>query len=92
MKIVLNNNEYEMVKNYRDGFNLEDLTNRFEEYFSKYDYILGDYAYGKLRLKGFYKKDHKELTENTDYQYLDQYLKEYCAYECKYFVIVKKNS
>ena len=51
--IKLGNNNYEIIKNYKDGLDLETLNLKYTEYFEEYDYILGDWAYGKLRLKGF---------------------------------------
>lgn len=89
MKIVLNNNEYELVKNYKDAFSLEEITNLATDYFEEFDYILGDYAYNKLRLKGFYDDSNKKATEINKYSYLNEYIEKYCAYECKYFVIKK---
>lgn len=90
MKIILGENNYEVIKNYKDAFNNEDLNSRFEEYFLKYDFILGDYAYGKLRLKGFYNKDNKEVSDLNNIEYIDKYLTDYCAFDCKHFVIAKK--
>ena len=57
--IVINDVKYEIVKNYRDGFDLEKVKSMITEYFDNYDYIAGDWAYGKLRLKGFYEDDSK---------------------------------
>lgn len=88
-KIILENNEYELVKNEKDGFVLEELENRYTSYFEDYDYILGDWAYGKLRLKGFNEKNNKNYKKINDYQNIEQYIKEYCAYGCKYFIIKK---
>ncbi|MCX4249519.1 MAG: DUF1027 domain-containing protein [Bacilli bacterium] len=90
MKIKLNNLEYEVVKNYRDGFDKESVEEKTTEYFSEYDYIFGDWAYGKLRLKGFYKKDNKKVTKINNVENLEKYIKENCAYDCKYFLLEKK--
>ena len=88
-KIILDNIEYTLEKNYKDGFDLEELTNRYTDYFIDYDYILGDWAYNKLRLKGFCKKENKLFNEINDYNEIDKYIKENCAYECRYFIIKK---
>lgn len=90
MKIVLNNNEYELIKEYKDAFNLEEVTSLFTDYFYDFDYILGDYAYNKLRLKGFYENNNKKATDINKYDYIDEYIKNYCAYECRYFVLKRK--
>ena len=80
---------YDLIDNYRDCFDLEEFKNRVTEDFLNYDYILGDYAYSKLRLKGFYNDDNKNAKEYNKYSKKDSYLKENCAYDCKYFVLKK---
>lgn len=90
MKITLNNIEYEVVKNYKDGFDKENVEARATDYFSEFDYIFGDWAYGKLRLKGFYKKDNKKVSKINNIEDLDKYIKDNCAYDCKYFLLEKK--
>ena len=42
-----------------------------------------------VRLKGFYNKNNKELQEYNDYEKVHEYLKEYCSYNCGYYVIKK---
>jgi len=88
-KFKLEDKEYELIKQYKDGFDLETLTEKYTEYFEEYDYILGDWAYGKLRLKGFCEKDNPLFNEINNYETIDTYIKENCAYECKYFIIKK---
>lgn len=88
-KIVLEGTNYTLEKNYKDGFDLEELTNKYTDYFKDYDYILGDWAYNKLRLKGFCNKSNSLFNEINDYEKVDEYIKENCAYECKYFIIKK---
>lgn len=90
MEIKLADQEYELIKNYKEAFNLEELTARYEDYFAKYDYILGDYAYAKLRLKGFYVATNPDVSSINNYQQIDQYIQDFCAFDCKYFVIKKK--
>lgn len=88
-KIVLDNIEYELIKDYKNAFNLEELTEKFTDYFHCFDYILGDYSYDKLRLKGFCNKDNKDLKEINDYEKINEYLNNYCSYECRYFILEK---
>ena len=59
--IEVENNKYELIKNYKDGFDLNEFTSHYTDFFSDYDYIVGDIAYGKLRLKGFYAGDNKKV-------------------------------
>ena len=57
--IEVETNKYKLIKDYKEAFNLEEFTQRYTEYFKDYDYIVGDIAYSKLRLKGFYNKSNK---------------------------------
>ena len=88
-KIAINNKEYELVEDYRDGYNKEDLEAKLTDYFDDYDYILGDYAYGKLRLKGFCEKDNNKFNKINDIANKKEYLEKECAYNCRYFLIKK---
>lgn len=92
MKIVLNNLEYEILENYRDCLDKEELQEKMNDidYFDNFDYILGDYSYDKLRLKGFCKKKNKIRNSSNDYDNIKKYIEEYCSYGCKYFILEKK--
>lgn len=90
MMVEVEGNKYEVIKNYRDGYDEEKFLERVTDYFYEYDYILGDWAYGKLRLKGFYKKDNKKVTNINNIDSLDDYIKNNCAYDCRYFLLEKK--
>lgn len=83
------NNNYELITNYKDGFDKEAVENLITDYFSDYDYIVGDWSYGHLRLKGFCDKDNKLYKKINNIVILDKYIKENCAYDCKYFVLKK---
>lgn len=88
-KITVENNNYELIKNYRDAFNEEEFISKCTDYFYDYDYIVGDIAYSKLRLKGFYDSTNKKVNKINNYDKLDEYLKNNCANDCKYFVVKK---
>lgn len=89
MEVIVNNIKYEVIKNERDALELNELTAKFTDYFEDFDYVLGDYAYGKLRLKGFNNKTNKNFKSYNDIATLDTYLAQNCAYGCRYFVISK---
>ena len=89
MKVKVENTEYEIIKDYRDAFDKEEFINRYTDFFEGYDYIVGDYAYSKLRLKGFYNDKNPKSNNINKYSLLDKYIEENCAYGCKYFIAKK---
>ncbi|MBB6453446.1 uncharacterized protein YutD [Salirhabdus euzebyi] len=78
---------YEVIDNYRDGFQEEVVKERFSDILSKYDFIVGDWGYGQLRLRGFYDDQNPKATFDTKISTLDDYLYEYCNFGCAYFVM-----
>ncbi len=90
MKIIsINENKYTLEKDYKNGYDFDSVNDLYTEYFDSYDYLVGDWSYGKLRLKGFCDKKNKKFNKTNDYKNLDKYIKEQCSYECKYFVLKK---
>ncbi len=89
MAYKLLENEYDIEKDDNKVFNLNEIETCFTDYFLPFDYVLGDYSYGKLRLKGFYDKNNKKVTKINNYNDIDEYIKKYCAYNCKFFIIKK---
>lgn len=84
-KYEINGNLYELEKDEKNVFDLEEVKSYMTEYFDDFDYVFGDYAYDKLRLKGFKDKGSKV----NDIKYLDDYIENYCAYGAKYFLLKK---
>ena len=91
-KVEVENNKYEIIKDYKNAFELEDFTSHYTDFFEDYDYLVGDIAYGKLRLKGFYDSKNKKAKNINDSKYLDKYLEEDCAVDCKHFILKKINN
>lgn len=87
--IKLGDNFYKIVTNYNEAYNEEELQLKYTDYFNEYDFIVGDIAYGKLRLKGFSKKNNKNFNNINDYKRIDEYIKNNCAFGCKYFILEK---
>ena len=87
--IILNEKEYEVVSNDKDCLNVEELKEKYTDYFDGFDYVFGDYAYEKLRLKGFYESNNKKASKINDIKYLDDYKKNYCSYGARTFLIKK---
>lgn len=88
-KVKVEEIEFEIIKNERDGFNEQDFTDRYTSYFNDFDYVVGDYAYGKLRLKGFYENSNEKVSEINNIKNVDKYIKENCAFGCKYYIAKK---
>ena len=87
--IKINETLYTLERNYKDGFDLTEAENKLNDYFDGYDYIFGDWSYGKLRLKGF--MEEKKSNKINNIKFIDDYIKKYCSYECKYFLLKKVN-
>ncbi|MFB7139266.1 MULTISPECIES: YutD family protein [unclassified Bacillus (in: firmicutes)] len=80
---------YEIVEDYREGFNEEAFKARYAEILSKYDYIVGDWGYEQLRLRGFFDDSQKNVPYDSKISTLREYIYEYCNFGCKYFVVKK---
>lgn len=85
----INAQEYEVLENDQECLNMKEISEKLTEYFEPYDYILGDYAYGKVRLKGFYDSNNKKANKVNDIKNLDEYKEKYCSYGAKFFLIKK---
>lgn len=86
---VFNDIVYSLDKDDNNIFNYEDLKEMITPYFNDYDYIFGDVAYNKVRLKGFCNKKNKNYKKLNDIETIDDYIKEFCAYGCKWFLLKK---
>ena len=73
MKICINNINYEVIKNEKEAIDEELLKEKITDYFDGFDYILGDWAYSKIRLKGFNDKNNKNYKPINDYRNIDLY-------------------
>lgn len=89
MNIEINGIQYKVIKDNDKTCDVELLKEMMTDYFNDYDYIVGDWAYSKLRLKGFTKKNNKINNKINDYSQVDFYIKNNCAYGCKYFILEK---
>lgn len=87
--IHINGSNYEIIENFRDGYNDEALQARFSDILNKYDYIVGDWGYNQLRLRGFFDDQNQRATYDSKISTLSEYLYEYCNFGCAYFVIRK---
>ncbi len=85
--LTIDGRPYELVVNYHDGFDKDKLGARFSDILAKYDYIVGDWGYEQLRLKGFYAENNKRAHRDQLITTLEDYLYEYCNFGCAYFVL-----
>lgn len=85
--VMIGTREYLLVKNHREAFDAERLGERFSDVLSKYDYIVGDWGYDQLRLKGFFNESNRKAAPEQRIDTLEDYLYEYCNFGCAYFVI-----
>ncbi|MBS5777912.1 MAG: YutD family protein [Acholeplasma sp.] len=85
--VTIENNNYELIDDYKNGFEENVFKDKYTDYFDGYDYILGDWAYGKLRLKGFCERENPLFNKINDYNLIENYIKENCAYDCRYFIL-----
>ena len=89
-EVVINNQKYEITQDEKNSFNKEVVEEKLTEYFGDFDIIVGDWAYGKLRLKGFNNKNNKNFKELNNADKIGEYIEKYCAYGCKWFQLEKK--
>ncbi len=85
--IELQGNNYEIIVNHKNGLDKEKFDERYSDILSKYDFILGDWGYEQLRLKGFYDDQNPRATFDTKVSTCEDYLYEYCNFGCRYFIL-----
>lgn len=78
---------YELIHENRNGWNAEMFRDRFSEVLERYDYIVGDWGYNQLRLKGFFRDNNSKATKDTAFSSMTDYINEYCNFGCAYFVL-----
>ena len=89
--IIIKGQACELIRNVRQGWNPEVFRQRYSDILNKYDYIVGDWGYSQLRLRGFYDDNNKRAKAafDTKISTLDEYIYEYCNFGCAYFVLKK---
>jgi uncharacterized protein YutD len=91
-QVKIGEKNFRLVKNYKDGFDTLALEQRYGHVFDKFDYIVGDWGHELLRLRGFYENDRKRIEADERIDHLADYLQEYCAYGCAYFVLQRERA
>ena len=89
MQLKIRNITYDVIKDDDKTVDPVKLEEMITDYYDNFDYIVGDWAYGKVRLKGFYESNNKLKKEHNDIKNVDNYIEKNCAYGCKYFILKK---
>ena len=79
--------QFTVLENHKDALDATRFGQRFSEIMLKYDYIVGDWSNDQLRLKGFYEDDRPNTRKTDRISRLSEYLREYCAFGCAYFIL-----
>ncbi len=87
--IKFGDKKYTIEREINHCFCYEEIESLMTDYFYDFDYILGDYSYDKLRLKGFCHKKNSRFKEFNDISKVDQYIEDYCGYKANYFLLKK---
>ena len=87
--VTVNQLTYELIEEHRNGWNEEAFIKRYSDILAKYDYIVGDWGYEQLRLRGFYDDSNRRAPLESRIETLQEYILEYCNFGCAYFVVKK---
>ncbi|MHA6251937.1 YutD family protein [Oceanobacillus sp. CAU 1775] len=85
----LNGKQYEIIEDVKEGFQEDAINERYSDILGKYDYIVGDWGYDQLRMRGFYQDRNAKAPIDAKISTLEDYLLEYCNFGCAYFVLKK---
>ncbi|WLR41306.1 YutD family protein [Bacillus carboniphilus] len=87
--ICVQNQKYELIEDFKNGFAEDEFLDRYSEILNKYDYIVGDWGYNQLRLRGFFEDENPKASFDNKISTLDEYVYEYCNFGCAFFVLKK---
>ncbi|MDO4671186.1 MAG: YutD family protein [Aerococcus sp.] len=87
-QLNIENQRFRVVQQKGDqALDLDALSERYMPLFDIYDFVVGDWSYGQLRLKGFYHDDTPNVPLDKTITHLPDYLLEFCSFGCDYFVL-----
>ncbi len=87
--VEINGKKYELIRNDGECFAVDTVVDKITDYFDDFDYIFGDFAYEKVRLKGYYDSNNAKVRKLNDIQYIDDYIRDYCCFGAKVFLLKK---
>ena len=85
--IKVNQQYFELIEDYRECFDEELFASRYSDILDKYDFVVGDFGYDQLRLKGFYKDSNKKAEISKRFSTIQDYILEHCNFGCPYFIV-----
>ncbi len=89
MIFMAGGNAYSLVHEYKNGWNPEAFRERYSEVLERFDYVVGDWGYNQLRLRGFYRDGHPRANKEFAISNFVDYINEYCNFGCAHFVLAK---
>ncbi|MFB9278459.1 YutD-like domain-containing protein [Cohnella cellulosilytica] len=89
MIFMAGGNAYSLVHEYKNGWNPEAFRERYSEVLDRFDYVVGDWGYNQLRLRGFYRDGHPRAGKEFAISNFVDYINEYCNFGCAHFVLAK---
>ncbi|BBI35145.1 YutD family protein [Cohnella abietis] len=92
MIFMAGGNAYSLMHEHKGGWNPETFRERYSEVLERFDYIVGDWGYNQLRLRGFYRDGHPRATKESTISSFVDYINEYCNFGCAHFVLTKLDS
>lgn len=92
MIFMAGGNAYSLVHEHKSGWNPEVFRERFSDVLERFDFIVGDWGYNQLRLRGFYRDGHPRATKESAISSFIDYINEYCNFGCAHFVLSKVDS
>ncbi|CAH1190258.1 hypothetical protein PAECIP111893_00248 [Paenibacillus plantiphilus] len=87
--IHISGRTYELIYEHKNAWNPESFRERYSDVLERYDYVIGDWGYSQLRLKGFFRDNHPKVTRDSMFSSIVDYINEYCNFGCAYFVLQK---
>lgn len=86
MIIETKHGEFELIKNYREAFDITMFNEKYVDVaFDRYHYLVGDMASGLLRIKGF----NSDAKSPRGFKAIPDYINESCNFNTAYFILKK---
>jgi len=91
-QLSINGQIFTVQENFNEAVNIEAIADRYMDILDSYDFVVGDWSYEQLRLKGFYADDAKIGSLEQKIKHLPDYLIEYASFGAAYFVLAHERT